>query len=517
MTPSSTTAFAAGALAMALLGAPAQAQLTPIIVAQPVIDRHPQPATVLSGEGAAFDVTARAVGGGFITQIVWRDGSGRVVQASASSSLGRARWTAADAGDYTATVHHSNGTSITSRPARLTVRANGWAPLGGRALPWPASARTPALDLCGEPTVAWVEATATGQRDMRVHRFDGVRWRALGGSLMAAPTNSPNEPSLQCLPYKDRPEPVLAFSEAWKGGGGIAVKHWDGQTWVPIGQVNANPGAFPRMPVLRVRPHELGRGLLPRNSWLVWQEGSVTRAAAFGLTEWHDIPGGWQTLPALDAPLLALDSATQVPEGITWAPMIAGIRATADGNLPRVLQYGPPLGWVGLGRPPAGPAPGVLQAVGIGFSNEIGGKRAVMAWTEGRSSFTLRSASLAGAAYDRAIWGPYPLETWGAHADAYTGTDLQATAFDPQPFDLGCGANGPHAFSTALATTGSVQVLMSRCFGGGSVRWVPVAPALPVQAVGLALKMAGHDTPLVATVGPSGFGDYALTVWKYRP
>jgi hypothetical protein len=510
-----TSLIAAAALGLLLGAASVHAQL---VVAQPVIDAHPQPLTVLSGEGAAFTVAARSAGGGFITRIDWRDGSGRVVQSGLSSSLSRTAWVAADAGDYTATVHHTSGLSVTSRPARLTVRASGWAPVGGRALPWPASARVPALELCGEPTVAWVELTPSGNRELRVHRFDGAQWRAIGtGSLMSAPTNSPNDPSLQCLSNNQRPLPVLAFSESWSGGGRIAVRQWDGRAWQAVGHVNVNPGAIPRSPVLRVRRYS-DSGTVPRNSWLAWREGTLVRAAAYETYGdfWYDLTFGSLRVTALGPPLMVLDHATVYPEGLAWSPMIGAIESGAGGSRPRVLQY-THLNWVDLGAPPADPVQTGLRAVGMAFTSEIGVRRAMMAWTEGGSSFTLRSASLADPDYGEAYLRRGVNKAWGSYAADYTGSDLQATAFDPKPFDLSCGATGPDSFTAALASTAAVQVLMSRCVGGPLPRWVPVAPPLPVQALGLALKMIDPDTPLVAVVGPTGFGGHALTVWKYRP
>lgn len=508
-------AAATAALSLALCASPTLAQL---VVAQPVIDQHPQAATVLSGEGAAFSVVARAAGGGIITRIEWRDGSGRVVQSGADSSLSRNAWAVADAGDYTATVHHSNGTSVTSRPARLTVRTSGWAPVGGRALPWPASARVPALEWCGGPIVAWVEMAAAGNREVRVHRFDGVRWRALGnGSLLAAPTNSPNEPSLQCLPFNQSPVPVLAFSETWAGGGRIAVQRWDGQAWITSGQVHSSSGAAPRAPVLGVK--RIATTTVPRNSWLAWQEGSLLRAAAMGaFGEWQELSGWWLTEPIFGSPVLALDNATVYPDGHSWLPLLAAIEVGAKGSRPRVLQY-KAWGWVDLGRPPAEPVKNGLRAVGMAFANEPGGKRAVLVWSEGGSHYTLRSASLAGADYEAALHSSTDWDRpWGAYAADYLGTDLQATAFDAQPFDRGCGAAGPLSFTTALASSTAVTVLQSRCGAlGQQPQWMALAPPLPAQALGLALRVIHPDTPLLAVVGPTGFGGYALTVWKYRP
>ena len=435
-------------LAMAL---PIPALCAQLVTPQPVIDEQPQTAAVLSGEGAAFSVVARAVGG-FITRIDWHDGSGRLVQSGLSGTLARNAWTAADAGEYTATVHQNNGTSVTSRPARLVVLARGWAPVGGRALPGLASTRQPALELCGGPTVAWMPTNHLGRRDLRVHRFDGAQWKALGGSLKDSPSNNADDVSMQCvpslLPGAPLVTPALAYSESWISGGSIAVKHWDGRGWVSVGQVPADPGASPRTPVLRLRQHPIrAPGDVSRNSWLTWLETTGLRAAAFGLSDWHDLTGGSLGWPGFGPPLMVLDDATRVPEGIIWSPMIATIVAGPMGNWPHMLQHGWSDWWWPLGHSFAQPVQNTVRAVGLGFTSEAGSPRVMFAWTEGSNPFTLRSVSLSGADYTAAIFPPFPQRSWSPYAADYTGTDLRLTAFDQRPFDQSCGANGPHSFT----------------------------------------------------------------------
>lgn len=507
---------AATLLAACLQAMPVGAQ---VVAPQPVIDEHPLPATVLSGEGAAFAVQTRAVGGGFITRIEWHDGQGRLLQTGTGTVLRRNAWFAADAGSYTATVHHSNGSRVTSRPALLTVLDRGWAPVGGRALSNQASTRVPALELCDRPTLAWVENTAAGTRELRVNQFDGALWKLMGQApVQGGPAHSPNEPSLQCSRSSGRPVPVLAFSESWVGGGQITVKRWDGRAWWPVGAVNGNPGAVPRAPVLRMPPPDGSTiGDPPEGSWLAWNEGAGLAAARWqGPLGWLGVGGGQLPGSTFGPPVLAIDSVTRTMDGPTLAPLLAAISVNAEGSVPVVMQYGPPLDWTWLGGGLAAPVRNGLQVVGLGFTNENSAPRAVLVWTEGSTKFTLRSSTLFDTDYSAAAQPPYPRPAWRRYVADLTGTDLRAMAFDPQPFDVTCRGSGPDSFTLALSARGVVDVLMSRCVNGPAA-WVPVVPRLTVDARMVALKMIDHDNPLVATVAPTGFGSYAITVWKYRP
>jgi hypothetical protein len=143
----------------------------------------------------------------------------------------------------------------------------------------------------------------------------------------------------------------------------------------------------------------------------------------------------------------------------------------------------------------------------------------VLVWTEGGQSFKLRSASLFDQAYRDLIDSkPGANTAWGPYAEDLDGENLRATAFDPQPFDVSCRGSGPDSFTVALSANGKTSVLMARCpRGGGPPTWVNVVPRLDQDAAFLALKMLGHDAPLLATIAPSGFGGHAVTVWTYRP
>lgn len=505
-----------------LLLAPAWAQVQ-LVIPQPVIDEHPQAATVLSGQGAAFTVKARAAGGGLITNIVWRDGNGRMLQNGASPTYRRSAWTAADAGDYTATVHHSSGLSVTSRPARLTVLSRGWAPLGGRAVSMQASTRRPGLTHCPTPMLAWVENLPNGTRELRTHRFDGVEWLPMAqGSLLTQSGSSPNESSLQCSTAGPQPMPVLAFSESWQGGGAIQVRRWEGQRWLTTGTPQANPGGMPRAPMLHMAPFDPLRGAaegLNGGSLLAWREGSTLYGA-----HW-DQQFGWETYgygpvpgSGFGDPLLALDTVTRVQQGLTYNPLLGAVSIDAAGGQPRVLFRSPTRSWTDLGKVQP-PKKGGVGEVGVAFTNENSAPRVVLVWTEGGQSFKLRSASLFDQAYRDLIDSkPGANTAWGPYAEDLDGENLRATAFDPQPFDVSCRGSGPDSFTVALSANGKTSVLMARCpRGGGPPTWVNVVPRLDQDAAFLALKMLGHDAPLLATIAPSGFGGHAVTVWTYRP
>jgi hypothetical protein len=112
----------------------------------------------------------------------------------------------------------------------------GWSPTGsGRlALDAAKSASSPSLAVIGgAPWVAWREDTGTGAYDVHVARWNGTAWTTVGGALNADTTRNAYLPQL--VDFGGTPW------VAWEETNGVAyqlrVKRWDGSAWSAVGGV----------------------------------------------------------------------------------------------------------------------------------------------------------------------------------------------------------------------------------------------------------------------------------------
>jgi len=272
--------------------------------------------------------------------------------------------------------------------------------------------------------------------------------------------------------------------------------------------------------MLHMAPFDPVRGTaegLHGGSLLAWREGTTLYGAYWDQSLGWEIYG-YSPVPGqgFGDPLLALDTVSRVQQGLSYNPLLGVVSTDAAGSQPRVLFRSPLTSWRDLAKVQDARKV-VVGEVGVAFTNENSAPRVVLVWTEGVQRFKLRSASLFDQAYrDRLqLRGD---DSWGSYATPYEGDNLRTTTFDPTPYDVSCRGSGPDSFTVALSANGSTSVLMARCpLGGGGPTWALVAPKLKIDASHLALKMLGHEAPMLATVAPSGFGGHAVTVWTYRP
>lgn len=126
----------------------------------------------------------------------------------------------------------------------LAVRAwdgSNWQALGegpgvrvvGSSPSWP----TVAVDGRGRPVVAWTDASADGDdRDVYVSRWEGQRWVAIGKPLhiYSGYLSAARAPSLV---LDAEGNPLVAWLENNGRTDDVLVWHWNGVTWLPVGDM----------------------------------------------------------------------------------------------------------------------------------------------------------------------------------------------------------------------------------------------------------------------------------------
>lgn len=521
-------------------GGPADAARKHAQAAGAAITQQPSSATVAAGAGVSFSIDASATVGSTITGYHWRR-DGTVIfrdrQGSGHSSYSIPSVVAArHAGSYSVDVLTTNGT-VKSAKATLSVLAGAdWARLGGRVIASGSGSAQPSLTLCDSPTLAWIDTSVPGPAQLRVSRFDGTAWTALGAALNANPASGASEPSIDCLGASGTPRPVVAWSEALSAGGrAIRVKAWDGKTWlsalgnaVPI----ATNGADARKPVLRLAPansHWFTAGPVTTHSALAWLEGGFARAKFWNGRGWQTYVTGWPAGSGLADLALTLDlthpsNDSNAPDD--YRPLTAHVTALSAGQTAVGVQAHV-TGWAQLGTAvsPNSPAASPLAIAGIGFTNDGGGggNGAVAVWAAGSAAYSIGSSRLSGSAYDTALTSPLgPQPAWAEFANPFSGTDLHAFSFDTRALETQCVADPSTrpTFALALNDTRGTRVLTARCNGRATdpLDWVAVQPAHARPATALSMKMETGTTPqpVFAAVEAVG-GRFELSVWRFYP
>lgn len=476
---------------------------------------QPTGATVGLGNGVSFTVSAAAATNGGTLRYQWTGPRGQIRRAtSATYSIPAA--TAADAGNYVVTVSDSTG-SIKSNKVPLSVVSGAWVQVGGRALATGAASQQPSLALCGQPTVAWISASAGRSAGrLSVSRFDGTAWTALGGALNVILGQNAAEPSVDCVDG----QPVVAWTEGVGAARGLYVKRWDGRFWVAVASgvaLNQNAGSTASMPVLRVtdlpttdemRP---GIGQLPQYSALAWIEDGQAKAKLWNGIGWQFYIGG--SGPASNGVTeiaLTLDQesmSTFHPVIAVNVPSTLGRRAvTASTNRG---------GWASIGAPPSPLIPNgtPLRLGGIGMGADRIGRLPVAAWITGSASYTMDSTRFSSADFTNAQLGLIaPPPTWSIYAPGVTDGNLKATSFDPREFRITCDGDRVPTYGFAISNSGGFSVLRNQCNG-----WANVAPrATGISLEAASLRMASESDPVVAGVQLVD-GQYRLSVWRFTP
>ena len=241
-------------------------------IVAPVITTQPAGASIGVGTSATFTVAASGSSLMYRWQIS-RDAGVRFddVPGATGSSVTHVNAQLADNGAIYRVIVSNLAGSLTSTNALLAVTAapppppvGTWQQLGG-ALDILAANQTDhpavALDPAGNPVVAWAEygQIASGAIGIRVARWDGGNWVALGGDLavfMDPNLRSFESPSIAIDPTTG--QPLVAWSESRNGLGAgfnldVIVKRWNGTAWERLGTVlNVAAGEGGRSPKVRV-------------------------------------------------------------------------------------------------------------------------------------------------------------------------------------------------------------------------------------------------------------------------
>lgn len=512
------------------LSAPADVGSRKTALAPPplTILEHPASARVGYGAGVEFTLSAKPISGNSITGYQWwRDGqrfaftrSPRLVIANATAS-----------GSYTVEVQSAAG-NLTSKKATLSVVRYAWAELGGR--PVATSAATtmkPSLTLCDAPTLAWVEHPKLSNDRIRVSRFNGSAWVGLS----SAPVNNPatadaTEPSIACGDAAGAPTPAVAYSEAdGPATRAIRVRRWDGTQWLDVGSASLPGTVNARRPLLSLAP---ANGAIPMlqhlrtRSAVAWSEPSLPVASPAGINArialWDGLAwqrrGAWP-VSGLDLSL-ALDLDTRSGPTNDYPPLLLSLdefnlrqnKAVALGSTQHGFRQ-----QVAATASPVVPISAVLQPIGVGYGRDISGGGAVAVWrTPVGADDVIRSSRLFGLDYSEAMRTPVNQPAWQPFAeDLLVRGGLVAGAWDGTEWSSGCIGSAP-GFGLAFSDGNAVAVRVSDCpYADPRIVWRPVTSVdLQRPAVELALRMAAHDDPVLATVESSG-GVASLSVWKF--
>lgn len=501
--------------------APAVAQFFPPPL--PVnIKQQPLPARVAAGHGTEFSVLAIPDKNVVITRYDWML-DGRIVQTGTKPVWAIPAAQLSQAGQVSVNVVTSAGT-VTSQAARLDVIGSGWVQVGGRPVSTQAAAQAPAVEVCGDISVAWVQ-TASGPGQVQAHRFDGTGWRRMGAASVHARAGSDGaEPWLQCSDMPGHEGPLLVFSEAAASGRTIELRRFDGRNWLPLTSPPATAGAEARKPILRVVS---GLGFWPpmtqiaTKTAVAWLESGRPKVYQWLGQSWA---GGFAPGQDQDQLALAVDTFLRKPATAPYPALLAGTVRGSFGALNN--RWRPDVGsnvfgsWSSVGHSLAVPTPAGIpvRMLGLAASEDASAPRATVVWAEiNGSAYTLKSASLGGIDYELSMLDLNAQAAWQGYASARGGTGLAATAFDAQAHEGPCfpTLGTVKSFTLALTDALGTDVWRTDC-SNGLPAWRTLGNRLPVRSAALGLRMLDWRTPLVASVEPRPGGGHQFSVWRYH-
>ena len=486
------------------------------------IKQQPLPARVAVGHGTEFSIVVIPEKNVVITRYDWML-NGRIVKTDSKPVWVVPAAQYSQAGQVSVNVVTSAGT-VTSQAARLEVVGSGWVQVGGRAVSTQVAAQAPAVEVCGDIAVAWVQP-GSGPSQVQAQRFDGTGWRRMGvNSLHARAGSDGAEPWLQCSDMPGHEGPLLAFSESAISGRTIELRRFDGRNWLTLTSPPATAGAEARKPILRVVS---GLGFWPpmtqmaTKTAVAWLEAGRPKVYQWLGQSWA---GGFASGQDQEQLALAVDTFLRQPATAPYPALLAGTRRGSFGALnnrwrPEVESnvWG---SWSPVGHSLAVPTPvGVpVRVLGLAASEEASASRATMVWAEvSGAAYTLRSASLGGVDYEQSMLNLNAQGAWQSYAAARGGTDLAATAFDAQAQEGPCypTLGTVKSFTLALTDALGTDVWRTDC-RSGVPEWRTLGNRLPVRSTAMGLRMLDWRTPLVASVEPKPGGGHQFSVWRYH-
>jgi len=206
------------------------------------------------------------------------------------------------------TWHEDDGTRTQIRVKRFD--GSQWQAIGG---PVNFSGTMPArfasvTDVGGVPYLAWEEADGTAQQ-IRVARLDGAGWTHLGDSLNVSGTQDASRPRITSVAGV----PYVAWTEDAPPGSQVHVKRLDGATWTPVGSaLNVATDDFTSS------PYVAGLG---STAFVAWGEGIGDHAQLFAKrfdgNAWVPVGGTLNISTAFDASYPGVTTVGGVPY-VSW-------------------------------------------------------------------------------------------------------------------------------------------------------------------------------------------------------
>jgi hypothetical protein len=368
----------------------------------------------------------------------------------------------------------TNGAAYQLRVKRWDGSA--WTAVGGALnVDTTKDAHEPGMANVGGTTyVAWNEPDGSNVTQVRIKSWDGSSWTSAGPSLNADATKAAVNTQIAAIAGK----PHVTWVEVVGGITQVHVKSWDGSTWTSLGGViNVNPAKVTNQPILT----DIGG-----DPYLAWTEYGSNGLNQVHVAHWTS--GAW----ALVGGVLNLD-ATHHAEDVSIAsfggnPYVVWSNETDNGSEVHAA------GWTGSAWSVIGDA---LNPGSQGYDPEprivLAGGVPYVAWAETGSAIRqVRLASLAVDVLDQQ-----------ATATA-TGATLSATVRDfglPLPVAFQYGAGASLASQTATQTTPGTGTATLRA----SVSGLSAATGYAWRAVGL--DPFGAIAPAATqafTTGPAG-------------
>ena len=454
---------------------------------------QPTGATVASGSGVSFAVSAAAATNGGTLRYQWRGPGGPIPGATSATYAIPA---AAATESATIRLPYRPPGSITSSKVALNVINAGWAQAGGRALITSPASQQPSLALCGQPTAAWIETMSSGgSGHLPVWRFDGTAWLSLGGVLNHIFGASAAEPTLDCVDG----QPVVAWTEGAGAARNVYVKRWNGLNWVIVSApatagnpLNQNSGSTASKPVLRVNtalpttdPLRPTIGQLPQYSALAWIENGQVKAKFWNGADWQFYIGG--SGPGGNG-VTEIALTLDIEEPNLTSPPVIAMNAPVPASRRTVSASTNRGGWRAIGAAPSPLIPNgtALMLGGIGMGEDRVGRLPVTAWITGSVNYSIDSARFASADFTNGQLGLIaPTPAWSSYAPSFAVGTPKATSFDPREFRVTCGTD----IVPSSRATRSAKALDSRCCvgnattlrsaGRGSFREPPALRSMP--------------------------------------
>jgi hypothetical protein len=187
---------------------------------------------------------------------------------------------------------------VTAAQRKIEVarfQAGAWTQLGGSAQGGGVSAtsgasRSPSIALDGtNPVVAWAETDASGNTNIRVARWNGSAWAALGASLSAAGISGSNLAESPKVVMSGS-TPVVAWIDRTGGIRNVHIRRFTGGAWQELGTGSASSDGVSNS-TIDVADLSLAAGPTGRLA-VAWTQSFAAQDREIYLLEWNGTSWG---------------------------------------------------------------------------------------------------------------------------------------------------------------------------------------------------------------------------------